>query len=54
MRGKSRVMLPRKYWQQAQSKQELKWLIGDYINKLYPGYEVLEVHKYYCICETAR
>lgn len=54
MRDKSRVILNKKLWQQAQSKEELKQLIGNYINKNYPGYHVVEVGKYYAICENLR
>lgn len=51
MRDKSHVVLSKKFWEQAQSKQELKQLIGNYMAVAYPGYQVLEVHKYYAICE---
>lgn len=54
MRGKSRVMLNTDFWKQAQSKQELKQLIGNYMSKNYPDYIVLEIHKYYAICYIGR
>lgn len=54
MRGKSRVILNSDFWEQAQSKAELKQLIGNYMNKNYPGYRVIEVGKYYAICEIGR
>ena len=54
MMNKSRVQLAKKFWEQAQSKEELKQLIGNYMAVAYPGYEVLEVHKYYAICEISR
>ena len=54
MRGKSRVILNSAFWEQAQSKKELKQLIGNYMNKNYPGYHVVEVGKYYAICEIGR
>lgn len=54
MNGKSKVILAKKLWEQAQSKEELKQLIGNYMATAYPGYEVLEVHKYYAICEVGR
>lgn len=54
MMNKSRVMLPRKFWEQAQSKEQLKQLIGNYMAVSYPDYTVLEVHKYYAICEIGR
>lgn len=54
MMGKSMVILPKKFWVQAQSEEELKQFIGNYIAIAYPEYQVLEIHKYYCICETGR
>lgn len=54
MRGKSRIILNSDFWKQAQSKAELKQLIGNYMNKNYPGYRVIEVGKYYAICEIGR
>lgn len=48
------VLLPKKFWEQAQSKEELKQLISEYISVCYPGYTVLEVHKYYAVCEIGR
>jgi len=54
MRDKSRVQLNSEFWKQAQSKEELKQLIGNYMAKNYPNYRVIEVHKYYCICEIER
>lgn len=54
MRDKSRVQLNSDFWKQAQSKAELKQLIGNYMNKNYPGYRVVEVGKYYAICEIGR
>lgn len=50
MHNKSRVILPRKFWEKAADKAELKKLIGIYLSVCYPGYEVVEIHKYYAIC----
>ena len=52
MRGKSRIILAEKLWTESKSKQELKQRISAYMNKNYPDYQVLEIHKYYAICET--
>lgn len=54
MRGKSKVILAKKLWDRAESKQELKQLIGDYMAKSYPDYVVVEIHKYYAICDIGR
>ncbi|GGN66369.1 hypothetical protein GCM10007971_36240 [Oceanobacillus indicireducens] len=54
MHNKSKVILSRKLWEQAQSKEELKQLIGNYMAVAYPSYQVIEVHKYYAICEISR
>lgn len=54
MNNKSKVMLNSAFWYKAQSKQELKQLIGNYMAKSYPDYTVLEVHKYYAICYIGR
>jgi hypothetical protein len=51
MHNRSMVILPRKFWEQATDKRHLKQLIGSYLSVAYPGYEVVEVHKYYAICE---
>lgn len=51
MNGKSKVILAKKLWEQAQSKEELKQLIGNYMAVAYPSYRVIEIHKYYAICE---
>ena len=54
MTAKSRVVLNPKFWEKAQSKQELKQLISNYMAVAYPDYKVVEVHKYYAICEINR
>lgn len=51
MHNRSMVILPKKFWTQAKDKKHLKQLIGSYLSTAYPGYEVVEVHKYYAICE---
>ena len=54
MTARSRVVLNPKFWEKAQSKQELKQLISNYMTVAYPNYKVVEVHKYYAICEINR
>ena len=54
MTAKSRVVLNPKFWEKAQSKKELKQLISNYMAVAYPDYRVVEVHKYYAICEINR
>lgn len=54
MTARSRVVLNPKFWEQAQSKKELKQLINNYMTVAYPDYRVIEVHKYYAICEIKR
>lgn len=51
MRDKSRVILSERFWEQAQSKEELKQLIGNYMAVAYPTYRVVEIGKFYAICE---
>lgn len=48
------MLLAERLWDKAQSKEELKQLIGNYIAVAYPNYTVIEIHKYYAICEIAR
>lgn len=52
MRGKSKVLLAKKLWTESKDKQELKDRISRYMARNYPDYVVLEIHKYYAICET--
>lgn len=47
----SRVILSKKLWDSSNSKEELKQKIGAYMKKNYPDYTVVEVGKYYAICE---
>lgn len=51
MNNKVRVGLARKLWDRSNSKEELKREIGAYMSKNYPNYKVIEVGKYYAICE---
>lgn len=51
MNERSRVILAKRLWDESADKQELKQRIGDYIKVAYPGYQVIEVGKYYAICE---
>lgn len=48
--NKTRVILPRWIWDKAKDKSEFKSLIVNYM-KRYPGYKILELHKYYAVCE---
>lgn len=52
MRGKTRVILAKKFWAESKNKQELKQRIGAYMSKNYPHYRVVEVGKYYALCEV--
>lgn len=49
MRGKSRVVLPVWIWNQAEDKAHFKQLVAGYLRR-YPGYEVVEIGRYYAIC----
>jgi len=51
MHNTTRVILPIWCWDNANNKTELKQNITYYMSKSYPGYEVIEVHKYYAVCE---
>ncbi|WP_342719310.1 hypothetical protein AAG068_11145 [Bacillus paramycoides] len=54
MRNKSKVLLSRKLWERAQSKDDLKQSIARYIQTGYPGYRIEKVIKenefYIAIC----
>lgn len=52
MYKKTKVILPRKFWDSSKSKKELKEKIASYMSKNYPNYRVVEVHKYYAVCEN--
>jgi len=52
VRGKTRVILAKKFWTESKNKQELKQRIGVYMSKNYPHYRVVEVGKYYALCEV--
>ena len=49
----SKVILPKILWDKAKDKQELKQLITAYMRR-YPDYRVVEIGKYYAICEIGR
>lgn len=51
MHNKTRVILSPKLWDNAKTKAELKKNIGAYMSKSYPNYTVIEVGKYYAICQ---
>lgn len=46
-----KVLLAKKLWTESKSKAELKQRISDYMRVAYPDYRVVEIHKYYAICE---
>lgn len=50
----SRVILAKRFWDESADKQELKQKISNYMSVAYPGYRVIEIGKYYAICEIAR
>lgn len=54
MNNRSKVILAKKLWNESESKQELKDRISRYMAKNYPGYRVIEIHKYYAICDIGR
>lgn len=54
MQGTTRIILPRKFWQESSDKQELKQKISNYMAVCYPGYTVREIGKYYAICDINR
>jgi len=51
MYSKVTVVLAKKLWDESDSKAELKQKISQYMNRNYPHYRVIEIHKYYAICE---
>lgn len=54
MYEQSKVMLRKQFWDESADRQELKQKISKYMSASYPGYKVLEIHKYYCVCEIVR
>ncbi len=52
MKGRTRVRLAKKLWTESKNKQELKQRISAYMSKNYPHYRVVEVGKYYALCEV--
>lgn len=46
-----RVGLNPDFWKRATSKEHLKELILNYMNKSYPHYRVIRVEKGFAICE---
>lgn len=44
-----RVLLPKKLWEQAQNKEQLKLLIMEYMQR-YPDYRVTAVKDGFAIC----
>ena len=53
MYEKTKVILPKWCWDNANNKTELKQNIIYYMQR-YEGYKVIEVGKYYAICEIER
>ncbi|MFV1454464.1 MULTISPECIES: hypothetical protein [Bacillus] len=41
--GRYQVLLPNKFWELANSKEELKLMIEQYFSVGYPHYEILQV-----------
>jgi len=52
--NKSMVILSSELWTKATTKEELKQNISWYMNKNYPSYIVLEIHKHHAICDIGR
>jgi len=50
MNARARVILPLWIWENANNKSEFKQNLAYYMQR-YPGYEVIEVHKHYAICD---
>jgi len=48
------VGLARKFWDESKTEDELKQRIINYMNKCYPGYQIIKVKKYYAICLAPR
>ncbi len=50
-----KVLLPRRFWEQANNKSQLKKLIETYFNQSYPQYRIKKVIQsggaYIAICE---
>jgi len=49
--NQTRVLLPIKLREQAQSNEHYKQLIVEYLKRGYPGYRVVKVVDGYAICE---
>ncbi|WP_176713718.1 hypothetical protein [Pseudobacillus wudalianchiensis] len=47
----TRVLLPKRLWEEAQNKEQLKQLILQYMNKCYPDYAIKRVKNGFAICE---
>lgn len=50
MHNQVRVILPKWCWDNAKNKTQLRQNIAYYLQR-YPGYRVIEVGKYYAVCE---
>lgn len=53
MYNTSRVILPKWIWDNAKDNNEFKANLANYMQR-YPGYRVVNVGKYYAICEINR
>lgn len=53
MLDKSTVILPEWIWKEAKDKEDFKRLIAWYMQR-YPGYRVIEIGKYFAVCEITR
>ena len=49
MQVNTRVVLPMWIWTDSKDKSEFKKNLSYYMRR-YPGYQVVEVHRYYAIC----
>ena len=47
----SKVLLPRKFWEEAQSNEHFKELVIKYIRKSYPDYSIKAIKDGFAICE---
>lgn len=46
----TRVVLPKWIWEEATDKDHFKQLVQQYMYR-YKGYKIIEIGKYYAICE---
>lgn len=54
MNNQTKVVLPAKFWEEAQNKEHLKQLVLNYMRKNYPTYQVKGIKNGFAVCEFSR